>query len=339
MAFDATVSGTPTPTYQWSFDGTPISGATDPILLVSAATSANAGTYTCAATNSAGTAISSPVTLTVNQTSNPGYLSNLSARGYVGSGIDALTGGFGVTGTGSKQVLLRGVGPGLNDVFGLPGVVSDPQMTLYSGQSAIKQNDEWGGTTQLIDAFDAVGAFPLNSASLDTALDISLPVPGSASYTVSVSSGSGGPGTGLFEIYDADNSAPSIRLDNISARALVGTGANVLLSGFVIGGSTSETVLIRAIGPGLATSFQLPGALAQPVLTVYSGSTPIYSNTVWNNDPTITSVSATAGAFPLQPGSQDSVLLVTLPPGAYTAEVNGASGTTGLAIVELYEVE
>jgi hypothetical protein len=97
-------------------------------------------------------------------------------------------------------------------------------------------------------------------------------------------------------------------------------------------------VLIRAIGPGLNSTFGLPGILAQPVLTLFSGGTVIQSNTGWGGDPVLVSAMATVGGYPLGSTSTDSVLLVTLSPGGYTAQISGVHGTTGIATVEIYEV-
>ena len=119
----------------------------------------------------------------------------------------------------------------------------------------------------------------------------------------------------------------------------MGTGGNILVGGFVIGGTTAETVLLRAIGPSLALApFNLGGALAQPVLTLFSGSTPIYSNTVWGGDPVLTTAEATVGAYPIPANSLDSLLLVSLPPGSYSVQISGVNGTTGIATAEIYEV-
>ena len=183
-----------------------------------------------------------------------------------------------------------------------------------------------------------LGAYSLPSVSLDAAILTAVPVSGSVGYTVQVSGVGGVTGTGVVEIYDADSGAPSVRLNNLSARNLVETGQNILIGGFSIAGSTDETVLIRAIGPGLNSTFGLTGILAQPVLTLFKGSAVIYSNTVWGGDPVLTAVQATVGAYPLVPSSTDSLLLVTLSPGGYTAQVTGLNATTGIGVVQIYEV-
>jgi hypothetical protein len=305
--------------------------------MINGATPADAGTYLCTAANSLGMATTS-ATLTVVATSTPGYLTNLSGRGQVGSGLaNGVFGGFGIAGTGSKQLLIRGIGPGLNTFFGLAGFLSDPLLTLYNSVPAqIAQNGPWGGTTALVNAEAALGAFAVPTNSLDAMLYVSEPV---ASYSAEVSGVGAATGVALVELYDADASPPPARLINLSVRAPVGAGANILVGGFVIGGSTAETVLIRAIGPGLSSFFGLTGTLAQPVLTLYN-STPavVYSNTIWGGDRVLVSASNSVGAYAIPMASQDSLLLVTLPPGGYSAQITGGAGTTGIAAVEIYEV-
>jgi sugar lactone lactonase YvrE len=339
VVFSVQAAGAPSPTYQWTFNGVPILGAEDPVLLLTAVTAASAGTYSCVAYTSGGSVTSSPATLSVVPVSTPAHLINLSARGYVGVGANALIGGFVIAGSGSKDLLIRGIGPGLNYAFNpFPGFVPNPLLALFNpSQSQIGRNSGWNGAETLVSAFSSLGAFGLSPTSSDAALLASLAVPPSG-FTAQVTSGVGGDGTGLVEVYDADSRAPAVRLVNISARALVQTGQNVLIGGFAIGGSTNQTVLIRAVGPGLTDTFQLTGTLAQPVLTLFAGSTPIASNTNWGGDAAIAAAASAVGAFPLNPGHQDSALLVTLAPGGYTAEITGANGGAGIALVEIYEV-
>jgi beta-glucanase (GH16 family) len=136
-------------------------------------------------------------------------------------------------------------------------------------------------------------------------------------------------------------SASDSRLLNISSRGLVGTGANSLIAGFVVGGSTPKTVLVRASGPALAASpFNVPGTLPDPQLQLYSGGAVLASNDGWGGSAPIIAAAAAVGAFAWSdPSSNDSALLMTLPPGAYTAVVSGASGDTGVSLVEVYDVQ
>jgi hypothetical protein len=188
-----------------------------------------------------------------------------------------------------------------------------------------------------------VHAFTWSSpTSHDAAFLTSLPV---GSFTAELSGQSGDTGDALVEIYDATPAGtytPSMpRLTNLSARVNVGTGPNVLEAGFVIGGSTSVTVLIRASGPAIAAApFDVPGTLPDPVLKLQNQAGDVLAtNSGWGGDATISSTAASVGAFSWStPGSADSALLLTLAPGAYTAETAGASSDSGVAIVEVYEV-
>jgi hypothetical protein len=133
-----------------------------------------------------------------------------------------------------------------------------------------------------------------------------------------------------------DSSPP--RLINISTRAQVGTGANILIPGFVVAGTGLETLLIRADGPTL-TEFSVTGILSAPSLSVFDASGNLLAtNTGWNNDPRLAAAAASVGAFTLAPGSLDCALIIALPPGAYTAQVSGVGGTTGVALAEVYEM-
>jgi sugar lactone lactonase YvrE len=347
VALDAAASSAKS--YQWMLNGSPVSGATDSTLLLASAASAT-GTYTCVATNSAGSATSSPATVTVNPSSNPGRLINLSARAQVGTGGNIIFGGFAVGpfGTaGSQPLLIRASGPAIAAApFDVPGTLPDPQLQLFSSSDTVLDtNTGWGGSASIAATASAVGAFSWNApASHDAALSLSL---ASGTYTAQVSGESGDTGDALLEIYDAtpagtyNTSLP--RLINLSARVAVGTGSNVLLAGFVIGGDTALTVLIRASGPAIAAApFNVPGTLPDPQLTLQNPSTgAVYAqNTSWGGDSEIAATAASVGAFSWTvPTSHDSALLITLPPGSYTAGVAGTSGDTGVAIVEVYEVK
>lgn len=131
------------------------------------------------------------------------------------------------------------------------------------------------------------------------------------------------------------------KLIDISTRGFVGTGANGLVGGFVVGGQNPKTVLIRASGPAIAASpFNVPGTLPDPQIQLYSGSTVIASNAGWGGNSSIVTAAAGVGAFAWSdPGSLDSALLMTLAPGAYTVVVTGTSGDTGIALLEVYDVQ
>jgi hypothetical protein len=260
-------------------------------------------------------------------------LSSLSARGMAGSGDQTLIVGFATSGSGTKQLLLRGVGPGLTP-FGVSGAVADPALTLFNAAGTVlQQNNDWGGTATLTNIFPQVWAFPLSPNSKDAALLATLPP---AAYTAHLTA-QGGTGVALLEAYDADSGTPTTRLASLSVRNQVGTGDNVLIAGFAITGNVSRTVLIRGIGPTLAR-YGVSGVLANPQLQVFQGNTLLAQNDDWGSDATLATMAAQVNAFALDANSKDAALLLTLPPGAYTAQVSGVGNTTGVALVEIYEV-
>jgi hypothetical protein len=267
-------------------------------------------------------------------TTGTARLINLATRVAIGGTAGTPIAGFVLAGTGTKKILSRAVGPGLAS-FGVTGLLADPSLSLVSGSSTLASNDNWNA----IDAatFTAAGAFALATGSKDAALVATL---GPGAYSAVVGAG-GGSGVALLETYDADSSAsPTLALVNASTRAFVGTGDSVLIPGFVVSGTGSVKLLLRAAGPALA-GFGVGGTLADPQLTLYSGATALAMNDNWSsaaNAADVSAAAATAGAFAFAGGSKDAALLVSLPAGAYTAVVSGVGGTTGTALVELYVV-
>jgi hypothetical protein len=268
-------------------------------------------------------------------------LVNLSVRSFASPGTGVLTMGLVISGTGSKSILLRGTGPALIP-FGVSNALANPVLTLFGeNQVVLQSNDDWGNATGapvLTETSRQLGAFALSDNSLDSALLRSLPA---GLFTAEVLDKTGGSGVALGEAYEVDSTS-SLRLLNVSGRAWVGTAPNQLIAGFVIAGPGTKKVLIRAVGPGLAAF--LPGYLKDPVLTVYrqGSQVPFYTDDNWSEVSYATemgTVSKAVKAFDIDAASRDSVLLLTLPPGGYTAEVSGVSSTTGVALVEVYEVE
>lgn len=332
--------------YQWMLNGsTPVVGATTPTLVLHI-TAATVGIYTCVASNSSGSTTSNPATVTLATNGIAGRLVNISARSFVGTGGSIIFGGFAVTGSGSMPLLIRASGPAIASApFNVPGTLPDPELQLFNGAgNAISgdSNTAWAGNAEVSADAATVGAFTWASvASHDAALD--LPLAG-GTYTAQVSGESGDTGVAIMEVYDAtlssDYGLTPMHLSNLSARVLVGAGPNALFAGFVIKGSTAMTVLIRASGPALS-EFNLSGLLPDPILTLQNQTTGVTlaSNAGWGGDPGISGTAASVGAFEWSsPSSKDSALLITLPPGNYTAEVSGASGDTGVALVEVYQV-
>jgi hypothetical protein len=303
------------------------------------------------ATNAAGSATSAAAQLTVNNVTgsptNSGRLVNLSILTNAGSGASVLTMGafIGGTGTqGSMPLVIRAVGPTLGTAFGIAGVLADPVMTVNAqGVAApIAVNNRWGGTAASRAAFAAVGAFALPDTSLDCAYVPPAPGLASGGYTVQVASAGTGTGLVIAEIYDATGTARTSatpRLVNLSTLAQIDAGATLAV-GFVISGSTSCTVLVRAVGPTLGTAFGLGGVMADPGLVLFNNDTglQVAANDDWGGGATLANAMSSVGAFALaDPASRDAVLVMTLPPGAYSARVAGKNGTGGTAIVEVYE--
>ena len=268
----------------------------------------------------------------------PSQLANLSVRANAGSASQTLIVGFVVAGLGNKPLLVRGIGPSLA-AFGVTGVAADPQLYLYQGEVLVAANDNWGASESVIritESAHQVGAFALaDSRSLDAALYALLSPRG---YTAQlIANGPGG--VALVELYDGDTAMPS-RLVNVSARCLVGTGDRALMAGFFIKGVRTKSVLIRAVGPTLGT-LGVTDYLPDPQLALLRGETLVQTNEDWFRDggaQSLPPVFAAIGAFPLSTQSRDAALLLSLSPGAYTARVTGAASTTGVALIEIYEV-
>lgn len=261
-------------------------------------------------------------------------LVNLSTRATLGAGEDVLIAGFAIGGTAPTEVLIRAIGPTLSS-FGIPDAAADPLLSVYNQRGdLVAINDQWSqrGTALMAERFQASHAFPLAAASADAALTAVLP-PGI--YTAHATARDGGPGVGLIEVYASPTEGASGPLVNLSTRVRVGTGDQVLIGGLSINGPAPKRLLIRAVGPGLI-SFGVTDALANPVLRLYRDSTLVAENDDWSAA-TVAPVADAAGAFPLAAGSRDAALLITLDPGSYTGVVSGADGSTGVALIEVYE--
>ena len=248
--------------------------------------------------------------------------------------------GFVIAGADRKELLIRAAGPTLKD-FGVTTASDDPTMALYSAQTQIATNDDWGNSVYpegIAAAAVRVGAFAFPEDSLDSAMLSNL-LPGA--YTTHVNSKESS-GTVLFEVYDssADPGAEQTRLSNLSTRGLIEGDEGILICGFVIGGNHPKRVLIRAAGATLE-GFGIEDFLTDPYLSLFEGERLVTSNDDWGDFGTeiISSAGELVGAFPFEEGSNESAMLVTLPPGVYTAHVAGVDGATGESLVEIYEVD
>lgn len=354
--FTVEAQGMPPLQYQWLLNGAPIAGATSPTLSLTNVDATRVGTYTVAITSPAAVATSDRATLTLDTTATK--LANISTRGVTTSGANALIGGFVVTApqaNQTRQMLIRVVGPRLGQApFNLSGFLADPRIEVYARtQSApILTNDNWGTqaggaaqVTAIQQATNRAGAFALGANSNDAVVLATL-APGL--YTVMALPPANTPnasGVVLIEVYDVtQGGAAAPKAANVSTRGLVGTGNNILIAGFVVDGRVSRRMLIRGAGPTLG-SLGVPGVLANPQITLVdqnSGRT-LKTNDDWfsSGDETsiIASAAQAAGAFPLANGSRDSAMIVMLPPGAYTVQLSGVGNTTGVGIVEVYDVD
>lgn len=353
-------SGSGTLAYQWFLNGEPIAGATSPSYHAS-----SGGLYTVTVSNDYGSTSASAKVTAVSR------LVNISARADILTGANIAVSGFVVSGPpgSTKQLLLRAVGPELG-YFGVPGTIASPQLVLYDSQgTAIVTNTGWensstAGTSAVPVAFRpatpadfaATGAFALDAGSSDSAIVVTVPPGLYTLFNAGVAAGgSQSTGIGLTEVYEM-NSSDSAVLVNISTRAYVGSlPAQGSIAGFIVGGTQPARVLIRGVGPALA-AFGVANPLASPILVLNdSGGAVMATDTGWTNAPapgssslvtggTASSRAPTAadfsqvGAFSLPAGSADSAMVVTLPPGAYTATVTGANGSTGVALVEVYQM-
>ncbi len=336
--------------YQWFRNGATIVGATAASHTLSNLSASTNATYSVLAHNAlfdstsvnaallqdAEAELSSGAVLRV-AAPDPGRLVNLSVRTNAGLGSETLIAGLVIGGAGSKQVVVRGIGPALLP-FNIPTALADPRLTIFLGGMPGPTNTAWGGAPELVDAFARVGAFPIPAASRDSALLATLP---SGAYSAQVTSVSGATGVALVEVYDADAGQPATRLVNLSARTVAGAGDATLIAGFVLTGNVPRTLLVRGIGPTLR-DFIGEGVLAYPTLEIRARingvDTFVAANTGWADAPRLRAAFDAVGAFPLPPGSGDVALLVSLTGGEYTARIAGLGATTGVALVEIYEV-
>ena len=312
----------------------------------------DAGRYFFAASTPDETVTSNTVTLTVNPVAitPTTQLVNVATRGVAGAGANAMIVGFSIAGSKSKQVLLRAVGPGLA-AFNVPGRLADPILTLKSAAGAdLATNDNWEQQTTSSSANIAaitarVGAFALAPGSRDAVILTTL-APGN--YTALVSSPNNSSGVIILEAYDTDSPLdPALKLANLASRGFVGTGADVIIAGFLVSGPGPKTFLIRAIGPTLLDApFNLPGALRDPYLKIYRGDTLLRELDDWDSpasaQASLRAAATRVGAFPLREQRNDSgldaVMLITLPPGNYTAQMSGLDDGTGVGLIEVYEM-
>lgn len=250
-------------------------------------------------------------------------LTNLSTRGWVGTGDQVMIIGFGITGTTPKQVLIRALGPSLASA-GMSNLLYDPTLTLHKGQSVLASNDNW--QEQQATAIKATGKAPQDpqEAAILATLDPGI-------YTAVVHGVSDTTGNALVEIFETASTEST--LTNLSTRGRTEARDGVMIAGFIIGGTQAKRVLIRAIGPTLSAA-GVSDALADPTLALYKGQTRLASNNNWreNQAPEIEATGKAPGDL------RESALITTLMPGPYTAIVRGANDVAGNTLIEVYDL-
>jgi mannan endo-1,4-beta-mannosidase len=345
-------------TYQWLKDGVLIPGATQRDYTIASVAASDAGAYSVRITNAGGTLTSASARLSPgasDYTAPASVLSNVSSRAITDSsdGSKVLTAGFAISGSGAKTVLIRAVGPTLSQ-WGVSGLLSFPALRLYKdGDNLIAHNTNWT-TAENSDAIQAaassVGAFPLSNpydASPtpalfgDSALLITLPA--GSTYTAQAVGADAGAGVTLIEVYDVDI-ASSAHISNLSARGLVDSGNNAFNVGFVVSGSASKYMLIRAIGPTLKQLFGMQNAVsAVKMQLMNSKQVEVAANDGWDKDPSlgalIASASTLLSGWGPTTGAKDAAFLRTLPAELSTAVIQPNGVSAGIGMVEVYDAD
>jgi uncharacterized delta-60 repeat protein len=335
-----TPTPTPTPTATATATATAAPTPTPSPTPTATSTSTPIATPTATATSTVASPTASPTptaTVTPSATSTPTsspapvtQAVNLSTRMRVQTGDNVGIGGFIITGTASKHVLLRAIGPSLAQ-FGVPNSLANPVLELHgSGAFVTIANDNWRDDPVQEALIIATGIPPANE--LESAIAATL-APGA--YTAIIGGKNNTLGVALVEVYDLNRAADG-KLANISTRALVGTGDNVVIGGFLLGGlDGDDRIVVRGLGPSL-TAAGVPDALADPVLELRDGNGALLiANNNWQDNPTQAAELIAAGLAPAN--ILESGIAATLPPGLYTALLAGANNGTGVSLVEVYD--
>jgi hypothetical protein len=246
----------------------------------------------------------------------------------VQTGDNVGIGGFIITGNTSKHVIIRGIGPTLTR-YNIPGVLADPMLELHGpGDFVTMTNNDWRDTQEI--EIQATGVPP--TSDLEAAIIATL-APGA--YTAIVSGNGNTSGVALVEIYDLNQDVDS-KLANLSTRAYVSTGDDIVIAGFLVSDESAlDRVIVRGIGPSL-TAAGIPNALANPTLELHDNQGALLiANNDWQDNLAQAAEVTAAGLAPTNP--QESAIAATLPPGLYTALLAGLSNGTGIGVVEVYD--
>jgi len=337
--------------YQWSKNGVALPGQTSRELHFTAVTAEDAADYAVTVTSPGGAVTSTRAHLAVASgaaIARPTALINLSARGDCGVGDNVAIGGFVIAGEGTKRLLVRAVGPSLAaQGLSVAEVLADPVLELHDalhGNAVIATADDWGEKGDAVDLAATaarVGAQPLQSGDY-TSSAVLLELPAGV-YSFVVSGKANGTGIVLLEVYDADPGITGANLINISARLHAGTGNKVAIGGFVVAGGAPRAVLMRAVGPTLATQNIAASALLQdPMLELHDAlhGTIVGTNGDWTDQgAAIAATGAQVGAAPLAANDTTSAALVqSIAPGVYSFIAYGRADTSGIVLIETYAV-
>jgi hypothetical protein len=250
----------------------------------------------------------------------------------VETGDNAGIGGFIITGSAPKHVVVRAIGPSLTRFgFSASEVLADPTLEVHGpGTFGIITNNDWRDTQEA--QIQADNLAPTND--LESAIDATLP-PGNYTAIVRGNAGTTPAGLALVEVYDVNTPASS-KLANLSTRALVQTGGNVVIAGFILGSNQgNDRIVVRGLGPSLS-SFGVPNPLQDPTLELRNqNGTLIRTNNDWPDDPAQAAEITAAGLAPSN--TKESAIAATLPPGLYTAILAGSNNGTGVGLVEVYD--
>lgn len=264
-------------------------------------------------------------------TDPPRNLLNISTRLQVLTNDKVLIGGFIITGTDPKKIIIRGIGPSLS---GVGAVLQNPTLELHQGSATLAVNDDWKEHQTEVEATTIPPTNDFESAIVTTLN------PGA--YTAILAGKNDGTGVGVVEVYDLAPAANS-KLANISTRGFVDSGSNVMIGGLIVDGGTFggfARVILRAIGPSLAAA-GIQGVLQDPTLELHDASGAIVaSNDNWKTRPDGSSQQGEIEATSIPPSNDaESALVQSLPPGNYTAIVRGTGNTSGIAVVEAYTLQ
>jgi plastocyanin/uncharacterized protein YggT (Ycf19 family) len=272
-------------------------------------------------------------------------LANISTRSFVQTADNVMIGGFIVQGTQPKRVIIRAIGPELTP-FGVPNVLANPTLELHNGAGAlIGFNDNWqttiiGGIITHDQVQEILNSGRAPTDARESEIIANLPA---GNYTAIVRGLSSTTGVALVEVYDLSPDPDSI-LGNISTRSFVQTDDNVMIGGFIVQGTQPKMVIIRAIGPEL-TPFGVPNVLANPTLELHNGSGALiafndnWQTTVIGGIITHDQVQEILNSGRAPTDARESAIIANLPAGNYTAIVRGVSNTTGVALVEVYDLQ